>query len=252
MIKKLLAFSLFTQLCLVSASSQAKILWQGDFETSDLSQWHRLINPQALALNSNCSFDGKHSGQVTLAGTPDLLWKGRKDLNRSEFHFTPAAGSTAEGKQTFFSFSFYLPKALSKGRHELGYWESETTWQQMLRFNISGTDFSLQETAAKVPVWTLKKGAAPGKWHRVAMQIHWSIDATKGGIQVWFDGKDMGLQQFQTLYAADSQMFSQIGILRNQQDRVEKILIDGAMETDNLTELLERDRANIGKTCKKI
>jgi len=235
-----------------SINVQAKILWQGDFETGDLSQWHNILNPRVVSINSQCSFDGKYAGQVSLSGDEDLLWNGRKDLNRSEFHFTPTTGSTSEGKDTYFSFSFYLPKALSKGRNELGYWESDKTWQQMLRFNISGTDFSFQETAAAAPAWTLKNGAKPGQWHKVAMHIHWSTDATKGSTQVWFDGKDMGKQQFKTLYAADALMFTQMGILRNQQKNVDVILVDGAMEADNLTELLERNQDKIGKKCRSL
>ena len=44
-------------------------------------------------------------------------------------------------------------------------------------------------------------------------------------------------------------MFTQIGILRTQESTIEEIIIDGALETDNLTELLERDKDRVGKTC---
>jgi hypothetical protein len=59
----------------------------------------------------------------------------------------------------------------------------------------------------------------------------------------------MGKNQFKNLPAKDSLMFTQIGILRTQEKTVEDILVDGAMETDNLTELLERDKHLVGKTC---
>ena len=60
-----------------------------------------------------------------------------------------------------------------------------------------------------------------------------------------------GKNQFKNLPAKDALMFTQIGILRAQEKSVEEILLDGAIETDNITELLERDKHLIGKTCKQ-
>jgi hypothetical protein len=44
-------------------------------------------------------------------------------------------------------------------------------------------------------------------------------------------------------------MFTQIGIWLPQEEAIEETFIDGALETDNLTELLERDKHLVGKTC---
>ena len=232
-----------------SYNAQSAILWQGNFESGDMSQWDSPINVAGLSVTDSCVFDGKHAGKVRLTGDESFLWMGNKFLNRSEFHHRRAAGATHEGKDTFFAFSFYLPQTLSEHKHELGYWESDKSWQQMLRFNIAGSELSFQETAAKEVLWKLPEGAAPGQWHRVALHIHWSTDATIGSTEVWVDGKHMGKHHFKNLPTKDALMFTQIGLLRTQEDRVEEILIDGAVETDNLTELLERDRHLIGKTC---
>lgn len=235
---------------ILSAHAKSAILWQGNFETGDISQWDTPINVAGLSVTEQCVFDGKHAGKVRLTGDESFLWKGNKQLNRSEFHHRRAAGETYEGKDTFFAFSFYLPEELSEHKHELGYWESDKTWQQMLRFNISGSELSFQETAAKEVLWKLPEGAAPGQWHRVALHIHWSTDAKLGSTEAWVDGKHMGKHHFKNLPAKDALMFTQIGILRTQEPTVEEILVDGAIETDNLTELLERDRHLIGKTCR--
>ncbi len=236
--------------CFCAASASASILWQGDFETGDINQWSTPINPAGLSVISECAFDSKHAGKVRLTGDESFLWKGNKQLNRSEFHHRGTAGMTHEGKDTFFAFSFYLPKKLSEHKHELGYWESDKSWQQMLRFNITGSELSFQETAAKEVLWKLPQGAAPKVWHRVALHIHWSVDPQLGTTEVWVDGKHMGKHHFKNLFAKDALMFTQIGILRTQEDSVEEILIDGAIETDNITELLERDKHLVGKTCK--
>lgn len=236
--------------CLMSSFVQAKTLWKADFETGDTGQWHWIANPEASSASQECRFDGKFSGKITLSGDAKYLWNGRADLNRSEFHYSPEKGSTHEGKETFFGFSFYLPDAFSSvGRHELGYWEADQLWQQMMRFNIDGEDFSFKATAAEKPFWVEKQGAKAKQWHKVAMHIVWSTDPQKGFVQVWLDGKDRGKHYFQTLPAADAHMFNQIGILRNQQEKVETIFIDKVLATDNLTELLETDAYLIGKAC---
>lgn len=232
-----------------SVHANASILWQGNFETADQAQWHTAINPAGLAVTSECVFDGKYAGKVHLTGDESFNWKGNKMLNRSEFHHRGAAGMTHEGKDTFFAFSFYLPKKMTAHKHELGYWESDKSWQQMLRFNITGSELSFQETAAKEVLWKLPEGAKPGQWHRVALHIHWSTDASLGSAEVWVNGQHMGKNHFKNLPAKDALMFTQIGILRTQEETSEEIFIDGAIETDNLTELLERDKALVGKTC---
>lgn len=230
-------------------AAQATILWQGNFETGDVGQWHDAINPQGLSLISDCTFDGDYAGKVRITGEESFLWQGNKSLNRSEFQHRRRAGNTYEGKDTFFAFSFYLPKKLSERKHELGYWESDKSWQQTFRFNIAGTELSFQESAANKVFWSLDDGAIPGQWHRVALHIHWSTDASKGSAEVWVNGKHMGKNYFKNLPARDAVMFTQLGISRAQEDSVEEIYIDGAIETDNLTELLERDKHLVGKEC---
>lgn len=247
--KSLTLFCSAIALITTTQLTNASILWRGDFETGDISQWNTPINSAGLSVTSECVFDGKHAGKVRLTGDDSFLWKGNKFLNRSEFHHRNSAGMTHEGKETFFAFSFYLPKKLSEHKHELGYWESDKSWQQMLRFNITGSELSFQESAAKNVLWKLPEGAAPGQWHRVALHIHWSTDPKLGSAEVWVNGKHMGKNQFKNLPTKDALMFTQIGILRTQEATVEEILIDGAMETDNLTELLERDKHLVGKIC---
>lgn len=234
----------------VLATTPAQVIasdrWRGDFESGDSSQWHSTLNPAGLSVVSGCTREGKFAGKVTLTGAAEFLWHGNPQLNRSEFHHRGPMGDTAEGKDTFFGFSFYLPKAFTPSKHEFAYWESDKTWKQAFRFNISGTELGFQESAATAPLWVLPTGAAPGVWHDVAMHIHWSSEASDGAVQVWFDGKDKGKHHFSTLPDKQALMFTQIGILRIQQDAVEEILIDAAYEAGNQTELLQRQADTSG------
>jgi hypothetical protein len=231
-----------------ASGARAAVLWRGDFETGDTGQWDTPINPAGLSVTRACHLDGRHAGKVRITDDPSFVWNGNPKLDRSEFHHR-AAGPTSEGHDTYVAFAFFLPRALSDHKHELGYWESERSWHQTLRFNIRGTALSFQQSSAAQPFWRLPAGAAPGRWHRLALHVHWSAAADTGFAQTWVDGRDMGRHHFATLPDKDARMFTQIGMLRTLEPRTEVIYIDRAMETDNLPELLALDTPAGGAPC---
>lgn len=246
-----IAFLILSILISTGCTTHNTLLWRGDFETGDLSQWSYLLNPQGLSVQDHCVYEGQYAGQARITGEPDMLWHGNENLNRTEFSYKPSSEQTREGQQTFFGWSFYLPQPLSQNKHEIGYWESDKSYQQMLRFNIVGTDFSFQETAADAPFWIKAGFASAGAWHDVVLHIGWSTDPKKGFVQVWLDGEDMGKQFFKTLHAADENMFTQIGILRAREDRVETIYIDNVREAADLRMIRKTasGRAAVKRSC---
>jgi len=240
---------LWALLTAISPICQATTLWRGDFETNDFSQWDYQLHPQGFSITHDCVNSGHSAGLIRLTGDSEFLWKGRQDLNRSELQFKPPTGTTIEGKDTFFRFSFYLPQTLSSHAHALGYWESHGDFQQMMRFNITGTTLSFQETAATTPFWEVPTGASAEHWHQIEMHIHWSIDTAKGFVQTWVDGTDMGSNHFSTLNKPQATMFTQLGLLRAQENSIEAIIIDDAVATDNLAELQKYRALPLLKTC---
>ncbi len=235
-------------LCTATPLCHSTILWRGDFETLDFSQWDYLLHPVGITITQDCVSQGKAAARFTLNGDAQFLWQGRKDLNRSELQYKPPLGATFEGKDTFFRFSFYLESPLSQNEHAIGYWESHGNFQQIMRFNITGSALSFQETASASPFWIHTTGASTGRWHQVLMHIHWSTEADKGFVQTWVDGVDMKQNYFKTLNDAQASMFTQLGILRHREHSTEKILIDDAMATDNLVELMQHQRED-STTC---
>ncbi len=242
--------------CLTALSAQfsqvrAEPVWIGNFETGDLSQWHNALNPQGISLTQSCVHSGQYAGQVRITDEDSFNWFGNKALNRSEFHHRLPAGATYEGKETFFSFYFYLPEAWSQAKHELGYWESDKSWQQMFRFNIRGEQLSFQQSSAAKSFWSIADGATARQWHRLALHIHWSTNPNKGFVDTWADGQAMGRQVFQTLYAPEALMFTQIGVLRTQEATTERIIIDDAVEATNLTALAPEQYQPEGMGCQQ-
>ncbi len=239
-----------TGLFCLAANSWAEPLWSGDFESGDLSQWQSPINAQGIKLSSSCVHSGKFSGQVVINGDDSFNWFGNKALNRSEFHHRMGAAATHTGKDTYFSFYFYLPKAWSQAKHELGYWESDKSWQQMFRFNIRGQSLGFQQSSANKEFWNLTEGASSNRWHRLALHIHWSTHADKGFVETWADGKAMGKYYFPTLPSDQALMFTQIGVLRTQEPSEEQIFIDDAVEASSLNKLNPSEYLPTGIGCK--
>jgi hypothetical protein len=222
----------------VAPTIAAKTLWRGDFESGDLQQWHYQLNPQGLSLERDCVLEGKAAGLVTLAGSKDFLWNGHVDLNRSEFQYKPASNLIVEGKNTYFGWSFLLPEQLSDARHEIAYWESDRSYQQMFRFSVEGTQLNFEETKTGRVIFSQKEFARPGHWQDIALHIHWSTDPRKGFVRVWLNGVKQGRFFLKTLHAADESMFVQMGLLRRQTERVERIIIDNARHTTHRADLL--------------
>lgn len=211
-------------------------LWRGDFETGDLSQWHYLINPDGIRVQTECVYEGRYAAEIRLNGEARFLWHGNEALNRSELNFKPA--DTGEGADVYMGWSFYLPEPLSSARHEFGYWESSDSWQQQMRFNIHGEALSFQSSAADTVYWHLPGGASAGVWHDLAMHIHFSSDPAKGHITIWHDGVKISEQFLQTRVNDTDAMFTQIGILRAREDASETLLIDNARQVSGQEELL--------------
>lgn len=223
-------------LVLIAQGLCADTLWRGDFETGDLSQWHYLINPDGIRVQTECVYEGQYAAEITLNGDARFLWHGNEALNRSELKFKPA--DTREGADVYVGWSFYLPRALSPARHEFGYWESSDSWQQQMRFNIHGETLSFQASGADEVYWRLPGGASAGVWHDLAMHIHFSSDPARGHVTIWHDGREVFRQFLQTRVNDTDDMFTQIGILRSREKTSETLLIDNARQASGPEQLL--------------
>jgi hypothetical protein len=237
----------FAGYLLLFVQARAKPLWQANFETGDLSQWSYVTNPVGASVVSRCRYQGKYAGQIAITGAEQYLWQGNDALNRSEFSYRPAA--THEGATTHLGWSFYLPETLLPIKHEIGYWESDNSWQQQMRFNLIGDTLSFTRSDASEPYWSQPGFASPGVWHDVAMSVHWSSDPAQGYAEVWLDGAPMGRHHLATRPNDTDAMFTQIGLLRSRVDAREVILIDNVRAADTIAEVLAAFDATTPKTC---
>lgn len=235
--RTLVARGIFVAVVTTSAAAAADVAWVGDFEDGTVDQWDGALNAQNISVVTDPAAQGSYAAQITL--TNDAVWP--NGLKRVELHHGPDPARTAEGAQTFFAWSFYLPETLpTDPSAQIGYWESDQSYQQMMAFQVEGERITFATRRPQNQIhWDQDGAVTSGAWHRIAMRIFWSKDEAQGQVDVWFDGAQVVTgAQAQTL-ADDNPHFTQVGLLRGQVEFADSpvILIDDAVEGDTLEDV---------------
>lgn len=229
--------SVVASVLLTSAPALADVAWVGDFEDGTVDQWDGALNGQNISVLTDPVAEGTYAARIQL--TNDAVWP--NGLKRVELHHGPDPARTAEGAETFFAWSFYLPETLpTDPSQQIGYWESDQSYQQMMAFQVEGERISFATRRPQNQVhWDQDGLVTAGTWHRIAMRIFWSKDVAQGEVDVWFDGEQVvSGAQAETL-ADDNPHFTQVGLLRGAFEFADApvILIDDAVEGDTLADV---------------
>lgn len=227
---------------LAAAPASAAIVWTGDFETGDLSQFNYVLNG-TVNRNTYASavqdlvLQGAYAARIELHN--DAVWP--NGLRRVELQHLPEPPRTAEGATTCFAWSFHLPEPLPEDPgHTLGYWESQNSYQQMMAFNTNGDDIRfITQQPRYTEHWNAPDVLTPGVWHRLAMCVLWSQDPGVGTVDVWFDGEQVVTAAAAKTLADGNPHFAQIGLLRGNvdYDGVPVIYIDDVLEGDAIEDV---------------
>jgi hypothetical protein len=228
--------------CLVSASeADAAVLWKGDFETSDLSQWDGSTLTKTgdrlnLVVEGDTVADGVKAAKITLRD--DIIFE---PYNQSRVEVKHVGLHTLDGEDSYFAWSFMVPKD-AEIRSNIGYWESTPTSKNTMTFFIEpapagGTNikFGTGDLGQTVR-WTAKLEL--NEWHRVALHNHWSQDAAIGKVDVWYDGVQV-VNSASVAKRDVNKLFFQMGLHRSDPSPpVQDIFIDAAMEADSQADIL--------------
>jgi hypothetical protein len=217
---------------LVSAATlSAEVLWRGDFETGDTSQW-KGAPKDGVKVVTDPVRAGKYA--LRIDGT-NAARKGTHD--RIEFQHQPKPPGTAEGTERYFGWSVYLPKKLTDSTHSLGYFEARNSWSQLMAFEVKGEDILFTTRQPYTRHWNGKGAMSPGKWHDFALHVLWSRDPKKGFVEVWFDGKQVVPLTKTATLRDENEAFFQIGLFRETSEVPESILLDHVTEATTLADV---------------
>jgi MYXO-CTERM domain-containing protein len=237
--------SLFT----FSSVASAEVLWRGDFETGDLSQWSGTLLPtkdarQNITVVDSPVFEGTKAGEIVIH--PDDLWPGNNH-NRVELKYD--GQRTAEGETTYFSWYFRLP-AHAQEHNDIAYWETDQSWNQTMAFWVQPNDGATQlyfRTNHPSGMTHFDGPVTINEWHQIAMQILWSQDAATGRVNVWLDGTKIVDDVAARTKPDANAVFIQMGYHRNASATpVETIYLDNAIEGTTLEDVLAQAGPDAG------
>jgi hypothetical protein len=236
---------LFTVGCflIVAAQLSAEVVFQADFETGDLSQWGNSgtqghnISPRNVEVVTDIVQQGRYAARFTI----------HEDDVFNERQLRVQVGgprvTVEEGSDTYMSFHMYMAEA-PQDRDNFFYWEGAppprynnvmTWWVEpgedggtRIRYGTGNLGRNGTEWDAPFEV---------GKWHQLAMHVHWSEDPAVGNVRLWFDG-ELVLDRKLKTRGAESVYFCQPGIHRSpHRSSVDTIYFDNFILADNLDEI---------------
>ncbi len=226
-------FQLLLTILLTSATDlSAEVIWRGDFETGDTSQWPGAPKSDAVKIVTEPVREGKYA--LRIDGTNAAK---RGKLDRIEFQHQPKPPGTAGGTERYFGWSVFVPKKLTANYHSVGYFETRNSWRQLMSFEVRGEDIQYSTRVPYALHWTGKGKFTPGVWHDFAVHVLWSRDPKKGFVEVWFDGDKVVAKTMTATLLDENPAFFQVGFMRDSIDVPETIVIDHVVEATTLEEV---------------
>ncbi|HVR03940.1 MAG TPA: heparin lyase I family protein [Polyangia bacterium] len=225
---------------LIAGTARGAVVWTATFEKGDLSEWSPGINAtKGTRQNVEVLGEQVHSGKLACKITvhPDDTFNGQ---NRVDIQHPSKL--TGANQDTWLS-GYYMMPADAGVRNEFAFWESASSFVNMSDFWVEpkaggGTTIGFgvgRGNLGATKVWMADFSI--GKWHQVAMHVHWSTDPTKGIIDVWFDGQQV-VTNYKTQTEADANpLFFQTGLHRRSvANFTDTIYLDDFAEADALAD----------------
>jgi Polysaccharide lyase len=180
--------------CLSTAAS-ASVLWRGDYETGDFSQWTSIDGLSSrLSIVQSPVHQGKyalraelHQGDLASSGT------------RNELVLSASSFSEVEGNDRWYAWSTMFPADFPAPNT----WQVFTQWHHSgccgsppVEFDVLGETIQLAHDGGTI-LWSTP--LVRGVWHDFAVHVYWS--SSSGYVELYYDGaKVLDRTAVQTLY----------------------------------------------------
>jgi hypothetical protein len=223
----------------------AKVLFKAGFETGDLSEWAgtgtrgQNAKPRNIQVVSDVVHEGKYAAKFTIHA--DDVFNDRQ----LRVQVGGPRITAEEGSDTYMSFYMYMGEA-PKDRDNFFYWEGTppprynnvmTWWVEPKEGGGTLIKYGTGNLGRNGTHWEAE--FATGKWHQLAMHIHWSEDETKGNTRLWFDGVLVLDKKLKTK-GPESVYFCQPGIHRSpHRPSEDTIYFDNFVLADTLEEVVK-------------
>lgn len=169
----------------VSSVANAKVIWRGDFETGDISQWNgtEMVSPDRLRVVSDPATQGKYALKTVVKQGDDPI---NASGNRNELIYVD--DRPQEGEDRYYRWQTLVPSTFKT----TDYWHLFTQWHQYktggsppLAFMVWGEEIKLGSGSNYFFSIPLERGI----WQDWVCHVKWSSDPKVGGVEVWYNGK---------------------------------------------------------------
>lgn len=211
-------------------AASAKVLWRGDFETGDISQWTKAqqVSKDRLSVQSTRVIEGKYALRA-------LVKQGDDPINASG-HRNELVDVTyqPEGAERWYRWYTYFDEGYPSERK----WQVFTQWHQYEDYGSPPIEFDVYGEEIHLTNWTNVIWKAPlqrGRWLEFVFHVKWSKDPKVGFVELWYDGQKV-LEK--TYLKTDSRVYLKQGLYRHadiQQDGI--VYHDGMIVGETLEDV---------------
>ena len=236
---------LFSVGLIATRPAAADVLFEGGFETGDLSQWQRSlpnIDGRWSVVDDPVRY-GDYAGRVEVrAGDRHSC------CDRNEINFQHTA-QELENEERFYGVSVYFPENPGDHWHGFFYIEALNVWMPVFGLGVRGNtvyaSLNFPRDGNSEP-WT--ETIAFGQWHDFAVKVKYSDDPNVGYVEVWYDGTKVVDRAYgKTMLRnganeLEGNLF-QTGMIRpaDLEGHVDVMFHDGYRETTTLNEAMHMD-----------
>jgi hypothetical protein len=229
-LKKLSLLGL-TLVLLAARAASANVLWRGDFETGDISQWStsEKVADDRLQVVADPVRQGKFALKATVHQGDDPI---NASGNRNELTFTK---DNLENAERYYSWSTMWPADYASEKT----WQVFTQWHHErgggsppVEFYVNGETVFFRVSG--VVLWTTP--LVRGQWHDFVLHVNW---AANGSAELWYDGQHvLAPTPAHTLFPGQGGYLKQ-GLYRNASvGPVQAIFHDGMTVGTTLADVL--------------
>ena len=182
---------------------RGELLFNGDFETGDLSQWDedrtQSVGPDRLRVVTSPRRQGRYALRVEVRQGDDPIGSGnpRAELLRKDQR-------DPEGSVRYYAWSTLVSSE----------YPIDETWQVFLQFKhegegsppvqfgADGGDLGFSVSGGEVQGW--RGPLVPERWYDFVLGAKWSPDASEGWLELWVNGQlVLPRRNFPTMYRDD-------------------------------------------------
>ena len=192
-------------------AARAEVIWRGNFESGDLSQWTKAqeVATDRLQVVDAPVRQGKHALRVEVRQGDDPI---NASGNRAEL----VGAEEKEGNDRYYAWSTMW----AADYPSVATWQAFTQWHQTgdtgtppLEMYVNGESMYLAIGPAETVVWT--HPLERGKWHDFILHVKWSADPAVGSVELWYDGQQVLRQTSGATMLAGMDNIMKQGLYRN-------------------------------------